>query len=287
MLNAKLSFSAALAVDLPFLPGDVLKGLVAAVAAAAVHRAFPDVLAAEGHAPLMPAEPHTAEPGRSRPEVVLAGATVSVPLDAGAGRRTLLGPLDLALREPRITRDRRQRLGQVDAPAAAQRPRAAHARVGARRGPRHGAPRQPTCAAGWPSPSPTRSRSSSCRPAERTSSCRCGASTGRAPSGGEPPRSSSSASGSRRWPTAPSTSSPGASASSWLSPSCWPPSPGCSCSTSPPPCSTCATPWRCAACSPRLPQSVVTATHDLDLALDADRTLVIDGGSVVFDGHAA
>ncbi len=33
-----------------------------------------------------------------------------------------------------------------------------------------------------------------------------------------------------------------------------------------------------------LPQSVVTATHDLDLALDADRTLVIDGGSVVFDG---
>ena len=44
MLNAKLSFSAALAVDLPFLPGDVLKGLVAAVAAAAVHRAFPDVL---------------------------------------------------------------------------------------------------------------------------------------------------------------------------------------------------------------------------------------------------
>ena len=44
MLNAKLSFSAALAVDLPFLPGDVVKGLVAAVAAAAVHRAFPDVL---------------------------------------------------------------------------------------------------------------------------------------------------------------------------------------------------------------------------------------------------
>ncbi len=67
MLNAKLSFSAALAVDLPFLPGDVLKGLVAAVAAAAVHRAFPDVLAAEGHAPLMPAEPHTAEPAGLRP----------------------------------------------------------------------------------------------------------------------------------------------------------------------------------------------------------------------------
>jgi biotin transport system substrate-specific component len=44
MINAKLSFSAALAADLPFLPGDIVKGLVAAVAAAAVHRAFPDVL---------------------------------------------------------------------------------------------------------------------------------------------------------------------------------------------------------------------------------------------------
>jgi biotin transport system substrate-specific component len=44
MLNAKLSFSAALAADLPFLPGDIVKGLVAAIAAAAVHRAFPDVL---------------------------------------------------------------------------------------------------------------------------------------------------------------------------------------------------------------------------------------------------
>ena len=44
MVNAKLPFSAALAVDLPFLPGDVVKDLVAAVAAAAVHRAFPDVL---------------------------------------------------------------------------------------------------------------------------------------------------------------------------------------------------------------------------------------------------
>ena len=44
VLNAKLSLSAAVAADLPFLPGDLLKGFVAAVAAAAVHRAFPDVL---------------------------------------------------------------------------------------------------------------------------------------------------------------------------------------------------------------------------------------------------
>lgn len=33
-----------------------------------------------------------------------------------------------------------------------------------------------------------------------------------------------------------------------------------------------------------LPQSVVIATHDLDLALAADRTLVVDAGRVVFDG---
>jgi biotin transport system ATP-binding protein len=51
----------------------------------------------------MSAEQQTDEPGRRRPEVVLAGATVSVPLEAGADRRTLLGPLDLTLREARIT----------------------------------------------------------------------------------------------------------------------------------------------------------------------------------------
>jgi biotin transport system ATP-binding protein len=33
-----------------------------------------------------------------------------------------------------------------------------------------------------------------------------------------------------------------------------------------------------------LDQRVVVATHDLDLALDADRTLVVDAGRVVFDG---
>ncbi len=36
-----------------------------------------------------------------------------------------------------------------------------------------------------------------------------------------------------------------------------------------------------------LPQSVVMATHDLDLALEADRALVVDDGSVVFDGLPA
>jgi len=33
-----------------------------------------------------------------------------------------------------------------------------------------------------------------------------------------------------------------------------------------------------------LPQCVVLATHDLDLALDSDRSLVVDAGRVVFDG---
>jgi len=33
-----------------------------------------------------------------------------------------------------------------------------------------------------------------------------------------------------------------------------------------------------------LPQSVVLATHDLELALGAERTLVVDAGRVVFDG---
>ncbi|TQM62315.1 energy-coupling factor ABC transporter ATP-binding protein [Humibacillus xanthopallidus] len=52
----------------------------------------------------MPAEPHTAGTGvPDRPEVVITAATVSVPLETGTGRRTLLGPLDLVLREPRVT----------------------------------------------------------------------------------------------------------------------------------------------------------------------------------------
>ena len=36
-----------------------------------------------------------------------------------------------------------------------------------------------------------------------------------------------------------------------------------------------------------LEQTVVLATHDLELALDADRTLVVDEGRVVFDGDPA
>ncbi|MEW1953935.1 biotin transporter BioY [Terrabacter sp. NPDC080008] len=44
MVNLRLPLSAAITADLPFLPGDLLKDVVAVVAAVAVHRAFPDVL---------------------------------------------------------------------------------------------------------------------------------------------------------------------------------------------------------------------------------------------------
>ncbi|WP_136611565.1 biotin transporter BioY [Sinomonas albida] len=44
MINLKLSWNAAFVADLAYYPGDILKDLVAAVAASAVHRAFPDVL---------------------------------------------------------------------------------------------------------------------------------------------------------------------------------------------------------------------------------------------------
>jgi biotin transport system substrate-specific component len=44
MVNGELSLAAAFRTDLAFYPGDIVKNLVAAVAAAAVHRAFPDVL---------------------------------------------------------------------------------------------------------------------------------------------------------------------------------------------------------------------------------------------------
>ncbi len=44
MVNLRLPLPAAIAADLPFLPGDLVKDVVAVVSAAAVHRAFPDVL---------------------------------------------------------------------------------------------------------------------------------------------------------------------------------------------------------------------------------------------------
>jgi biotin transport system substrate-specific component len=44
MINLKLSWQAAFVADLAYYPGDILKNVVAAIAAVAVHRAFPDVL---------------------------------------------------------------------------------------------------------------------------------------------------------------------------------------------------------------------------------------------------
>jgi biotin transport system substrate-specific component len=48
MVNGRLSLPAALATDAAFFPGDIVKNLVAAMAAGAVHRAFPDVLVRRG-----------------------------------------------------------------------------------------------------------------------------------------------------------------------------------------------------------------------------------------------
>ncbi|WP_422936498.1 biotin transporter BioY [Sinomonas sp. P47F7] len=44
MINLKLSWQAAFVADLAYYPGDIIKDVVAAIAAVAVHRAFPDVL---------------------------------------------------------------------------------------------------------------------------------------------------------------------------------------------------------------------------------------------------
>lgn len=44
MINLDLSLRAAFTADLPFWPGDVLKNIAMAIVAAALHRAFPDLL---------------------------------------------------------------------------------------------------------------------------------------------------------------------------------------------------------------------------------------------------
>jgi len=44
MVNGQLALPAALAADLPFLPGDIAKNLLAVLVALSVHRAFPDML---------------------------------------------------------------------------------------------------------------------------------------------------------------------------------------------------------------------------------------------------
>ena len=49
MVNVRLPLAAAISADLPFLPGDLVKDVVAVLAAVAVHRAFPDVLVRPRH----------------------------------------------------------------------------------------------------------------------------------------------------------------------------------------------------------------------------------------------
>ncbi|MCA4131507.1 biotin transporter BioY [Arthrobacter sp. M4] len=44
MVNGKLTIGAAFVADLPYYPGDILKNVLAAIVAATLHRAFPDLL---------------------------------------------------------------------------------------------------------------------------------------------------------------------------------------------------------------------------------------------------
>ncbi len=44
MVNGKLTIGAAFVADLPYYPGDILKNVLAAIVAASLHRAFPDLL---------------------------------------------------------------------------------------------------------------------------------------------------------------------------------------------------------------------------------------------------
>ncbi|WP_159699686.1 biotin transporter BioY [Arthrobacter sp. 18067] len=44
MVNARLDFAKAFLADLPFVPGDIIKNVLAVIIAMAIHKAFPDVL---------------------------------------------------------------------------------------------------------------------------------------------------------------------------------------------------------------------------------------------------
>jgi len=44
MINARLDFTKAFLADLPFVPGDIIKNVLAVIIAMAIHKAFPDVL---------------------------------------------------------------------------------------------------------------------------------------------------------------------------------------------------------------------------------------------------
>ena len=89
------------------------------------------------------------------------------------------------------------------------------------------------------------------------------------------------------WQTRASTSSPAGNASSLRWPRCWRWNLTCWSSMSRPPFWTSGTANCSAARIAGLRQQIIMSTHDLELALDMDRVLVVEAGRIVFDGGAA
>ena len=120
MVNAKLDFSKAFLADLVFYPGDVIKNVLAVTIALALHKAFPDLLIRRVR---------TRDRGRRRTPavstIVLDRVAVRVAVDGRPAPKTLLEELSPGPDRTADRRDRRQRLRQVHPAAAPQRTRGA------------------------------------------------------------------------------------------------------------------------------------------------------------------
>ena len=107
MVNAKLDFSKAFLADLVFYPGDVIKNVLAVTIALALHKAFPDLLIRRIRTA---GTPPPAAPARSRRRggqpavstIVLDRVAVRVAVDGRPAPKTLLEELSLRLTEQRI-----------------------------------------------------------------------------------------------------------------------------------------------------------------------------------------
>ena len=105
MVNAKLDFSKAFLADLVFYPGDVIKNVLAVTIALALHKAFPDLLIRRIRTAGTPADPLPRPAPRWTPAVstiVLDRAAVRVAVDGRPAPKTLLAELSLRLTEQRI-----------------------------------------------------------------------------------------------------------------------------------------------------------------------------------------
>ena len=104
MVNAKLDFSKAFLADLVFYPGDVIKNALAVTIALALHKAFPDLLIRRGPPRLPAKHPRPAAPRRTagREHHRAGPAAVRVAVDGRPAPKTLLEELSLRLTEQRI-----------------------------------------------------------------------------------------------------------------------------------------------------------------------------------------